>query len=65
MQPIQLKSLRRFSLRQLQLPEEYQEKLRRVKQIITSVTGTKPSSEITICCLIDEFLNAREQPEGD
>ena len=54
---MELRTLRRYSLRQLQLPEEYNQKLLRVKQIIKLITGSKPSSETTVMCLIDEFLN--------
>ena len=54
---MQINPMRRFIYRQLILPQEYQQKLIRVKQIIQEYTHHKPSSEVTLMCLIDEFLN--------
>lgn len=54
---MELRTLRRYSLRQLQLPEEYQQKLYLVKRRIASITGKGPTAEETIMCMIDEFLN--------
>ena len=66
---MQLTPMRRFIYRQLILPQEYQQKLIRVKQIIQEITMHKPSSEVTLMCLIDEFLNQNdtndnEEPSG-
>lgn len=57
---MQVKQNRRFVYRQLILPEEYQQKLQRVKQIIAEFTYHKPSSEVTLMCLIDEFINLHD-----
>lgn len=54
---MQISPNRRFVYRQLILPQEYQQKLIRVKQIIQEYANHKPSSEVTLMCLIDEFLN--------
>lgn len=54
---MQVRSMRRFVYRQLILPQEYQEKLLSVKRIIQEYTHHKPSSEETLMCMIDEFLN--------
>lgn len=57
---MKVRPIRRFIYRQLILPEEYQQKLIRVKQIIQEFTTYKPTSETTLMCLIDEFLNIHD-----
>lgn len=60
---MQVRSMRRFVYRQLILPQEYQEKLLSVKRIIQEYTHHKPSSEETLMCMIDEFLNLHGEGE--
>ena len=51
-----LRTLSRYNLRQLSLPQEYQIRFTMVKQIITRITGKRPSSELAFMAMIDEFL---------
>jgi hypothetical protein len=53
-----LNTLPRYNLRQLQLPTEYQLRLQQVKRRIALITGKVPSIETIIMCLVDEFINA-------
>lgn len=52
-----LRTISRYNLRQLSLPQEYQIRFTMVKQIITRITGKRPSSELAFMAMIDEFLN--------
>lgn len=52
-----LRTLSRYNLRQLALPQEYQRRFTRVKQIIARITGKRPSSELAFMAMIDEFLH--------
>lgn len=52
-----LRTMNRYHLRRLQLPQEYQLRLQTVKHRISQITGKTPSIETIICALIDEFIN--------
>ncbi|MFZ1731528.1 MAG: hypothetical protein WAV84_15480 [Bacteroidota bacterium] len=63
---MKLRTSSRYAFRQLSLPLEYQQKMITVKQVIHAITGTKPSSDVTIMCMIDEFLSLHnEQIESE
>lgn len=54
----------RYTLRQMTLPIEYKRKMEHVKRTIRMITGRNVSTEITLMCLIDEFINAHEADHG-
>ena len=55
----------RYVFRQLVLPVEYQQKIITIKQVIHEITGSRPSSEVLIMCLIDEFLNLHNRAKSN
>lgn len=60
---MEIREYERYTVRQVVLPIEYRNKLEHVKRRIRMITGSTASTEITMMCLIDEFLSAHVKEE--